>query len=151
MLDDEVALCDLGEQAAVLRVREAALRRRYPRSGLEVGAVDVAELRHVGEVELALNRIDEVGVGGQALLEPLEHRVRDRTRHLESHDRAEPALLELDLDRDQQVGGVVRDLGVAVAGEAEGSLLDDLHLREEPAEVVADHLLERNQEAPRAD
>ena len=50
---------DLGEEVAVLRRREAALRVRHPRLVLQVGPVEVVELHDVGEVEQAVDRVDE--------------------------------------------------------------------------------------------
>ena len=53
------------------------------------------------------------------------------------------------LDRLEQVVGLVGDLEVRVARDAEDSALGDLHLREERREEVGDHPLERD-EAGRA-
>ena len=64
---------------------------------------------------------------------------------LDAHDLAEAPATQLVLDRLQQVGGVVGDLQVGVAGDAEGVVVDDLHAGEERVEVVGDHLLERHE------
>ena len=64
---------------------------------------------------------------------------------LDAHDLAEAAAAQLVLDRLQQVGGVVGDLQVGVAGDAEEVVVDDLHPGEQRAQVVGDHLLQRDE------
>ena len=151
MLDDDVALGDLGEEVAVRRRLQPALRVGEPRLVLQVGPVEPVELTHVGEVEEPRDRIDVGGMHAEPFLEPREHRRRDRARDLEADDGAESALAQLALDCLEQVVGVVRDLGVAVAGEAERDALDHLHLGEEPREEVRDRRLERDLQAALAD
>ncbi len=51
VLHDDVAGRDLGEEVAVLRLREPPLRLRHPRLVLQVGPVEVVELHHVAQVE----------------------------------------------------------------------------------------------------
>ena len=58
---------------------------------------------------------------------------RRGARDLEPDDLAEAAPLQLELDRLEQVVGLVRHLEVGVARDAERRALDDLHLREEHA------------------
>ena len=65
---------------------------------------------------------------------------------LDAHDLAEAPAAQLVLDRLQQVGGVVGDLEVGVARDAEDVVVDDLHAREQRVEVVGDHVLERHQQ-----
>ena len=105
----------------------------------------------VGEVEEARGPDRRSADDAEPLLEPREHRRRDRARDLEADDGAEPALAQLALDRLEQVVGVVGDLGVAVAGETERDALDHLHLGEEPREEVRDRRLERDLQATLAD
>ena len=68
---------------------------------------------------------------------------------LDAHDLAEAAAAQLVLDRLQQVGGVVGDLEVGVAGHAEDVVVGDLHAREQRVEVVRDHVLQRHQQRRR--
>ena len=67
--------------------------------------------------------------------------------HLEPHHFAEPALEHLLLDHREQVFRLlaVRDLEIRVARDAERVRAEDLHPREQRAEMRADHLLERHE------
>ncbi len=65
-----------------------------------------------------------------------------RVAELDAHDLAEAPAAQLVLDGLQQVGGVVGDLEIGVAGDAEDVVVDDLHPREEHVEVVGDDVLE---------
>ncbi len=65
---------------------------------------------------------------------------------LDAHDLAEAPAAQLVLDRLQQVGGVVGDLQVGVAGHAEDVVVGDLHAREQRVEVVGDDVLQRHQQ-----
>ena len=101
-------------------VREPPLGVRHPRLVLQVGPVERRRAGDVCEVEQAAHRVDAVG----RRREPLASGARASPREielddLEPHDGAEPALAQLRLDRLEQVVGVVGDLGVAVAREAE--------------------------------
>src|SRR5512132_4224386 len=58
---------------------------------------------------------------------------------------------QLALDCLAQVVRFVRELEVGVPADAEDAALEDLHLREEPSEEVADHALERQEEPALAD
>ena len=65
---------------------------------------------------------------------------------LEAHRRAElGALPEHELHRGQEVFGVVGELEVGVAGDAERVVLEHFHAGEERVEVRGDHLLERDE------
>ena len=101
------------------------------------------------EVERALDPVDLRLVGTEAALEPSDH-VRGRGRtHLDADDVAEAPPAELGLDRLEQVVGIVRDLEVRVAGDAEDGALDDGDAREERGKEMRDDLLERDvQPAP---
>ncbi len=97
-----------------------------------------------------MDLVDLVVGGAEPLLEPLEHRARGRARDLEADDVAEAAAAQLELDRLEQVVGLVRDLEVGVASDAEDRPLDDLHPGKEQVEEVRDHVLERQEAAPDA-
>ena len=92
-----------------------------------------------------MDLVDLIVLDAEPLLQPLQHRPRRRARDLEPDRVAEPPALQLLLDRLEQVVGVVRDLEVGVARDAEDGALDDLHPREEPVEEVRDHVLEHQQ------
>ena len=143
VMHEEVAMRNLREQVVVLRAHEPSLRVGDPRLVLQIGPVECVELAEVGEVEQAFDRIHARRTDSEPRLEPRQHRPRDRARDLEPHDGAEPPLAQLALDRLEQVIGVVRDLRVAVAGDAEGDALEDFHLGEEHRQEVPDHGLER--------
>ena len=64
---------------------------------------------------------------------------------LEAHDLAEAPAAQLGLDGPQQVVGLVGDLEVRVAGDAEEAVVDDLHAREQRVEVGRDDLLQRDE------
>ena len=144
LVDEEVAAPDLREQVArILRVHEP--RRRHPerRLELELRAVEVGQLVEVGEVERAVDLVDLVGRRAESLAEPLEHAARGRARDLHPDDVAEAPASQLELDRLEQVVGLVRDLEVRVSRDAKDRPLEDLHAREEPVEEVRDRRLER--------
>ena len=65
---------------------------------------------------------------------------------LEAHGPAEAAAAQLDLDRGEQVVGLLLLEGeVGVAGDPEGVVALDLHAREQRVEVGGDDLLERHE------
>ena len=65
---------------------------------------------------------------------------------LEAHRDAElRALAEHVLHRGEEVLGVVGELEVGVAGDAERVVLEHLHAGEQRVEVRGDHLLERDE------
>ena len=123
----------------------------HPRRVLEVGAVERVQLADVGEVEQTLHRVDGRRRDPEPRLEPRQHRARDRARHLEPDNGAEAPLAQFALHGLEQVVGVVRDLGVTVAGQPERDALEHLHLGEERAQEVADDRFERQPQAARPD
>ena len=152
LMDEQVAAADLVEEAArVLHAREARLRDRHPRLGLQIGPVETRELHQVGEVEQALDLVDLVVADVEALAKPVEHARRRRGRHLDPDDVAEAAAPELGLDGLEEVVGVVRHLEVGVARDAEEHALGDLHPGEERGQEVRDHRLERHEPRPGVD
>ena len=152
MVDEHVAAPDLREEAlASAHCGESGGRARHPGLVLEVGPVERGELREVGEVERPPDGIDLLLARPQALGQAPQHPVRDRARDLEPDDIAEAAAAQLELDGLEQVVGLVRNLEVGVAGDAEDGALDDLHLREEPVEEVGDDALEGDEGAALAD
>ena len=63
----------------------------------------------------------------------------------------EAALAQLELDRLEQVVRLVRDLEIGVAGDPEDAALDDLHLREQRRQEVAQDTLQRQERPALAD
>ncbi len=114
---------------------------------LQVGPVELRQLVGVLEVDHPGHRIDEVVGDAQTLLQPCSQRARHRRGHLEAGHLAEPAPAELDLDRLEQVVGLVGDLEVGIARNAEERPLDDVHPGEERRQEVGEHLLERDEPA----
>ncbi len=144
MVDEDVAAPDLREHVDDVRVGvQARLRLRRPRPVVQVGAVDRREREEVGQVERPLRAVHVVGVHAQR-----GHDARRASRptssglDLEPHDVAEPAPVELLLDRLEQVLGRLGDVVVGVARDAERGVLGELHAREQAVEVVGDHVLE---------
>ena len=79
-------------------------------------------------------------------LEQLAHLVGDVGADLEAHGPAELAAPQLDLDRGEQVVGLLLLEGeVGVAGDPEGVGGLDLHAGEQLVEVGGDDLLERHE------
>ena len=64
---------------------------------------------------------------------------------------AEAPAPQLALDGLAQIVRLVRELEVGVPRDAEDAALEDLHLREETSEEVADYALERQEEAALSD
>ena len=64
---------------------------------------------------------------------------------LHAHDLPEAPAAQLVLDGLQQVGGVVGDLQVSIAGDPEHVVLDDFHPRKQRVQVVGDHVLQGHQ------
>ena len=108
---------------------------------------DLPQLAHV-----------EQAVDGEDLLVLHAEQARQRRAQLLGHacaglhadDLPEAPAAQLVLDRLEQVGGVVGDLEVGVAGDAEDVAVGDLHAREQRVQVVGDHVLERHQQRPGA-
>ena len=143
VLDEDVGAADLGEDVAVLERRaQPGLGRRPPRLVLQLGPVQSRELGHLREVEQAVDLVHLLVGDAEVGPEPLAHRGRHRGRDLDADDVAEATLADLGPHRLEEVVGIVRELHVGVAGDAEDRALEDLHAGEEGAEVVRDHLLE---------
>ena len=112
---------DLGEQVARPSRAEARAGRTGARARTSARAGRAARAGEVGEVERPGDRVDLVVRDAEPCCEPLEHRARHRARDLEPHDVAEAAPAQLQLDRLEQVVGLVRDLEVGVARDAEAA------------------------------
>ena len=129
----DVAAADLVEDPRERRLCAAARRGgiagthgSYFRSGRS----SAVELQELGEVERALDAVDLRLVGVRARASSrVDHLGRGGRAHLDADDVAEAALAKLALDGLEQVGGVVRDLEVGVARDAEHRALDDRRRR----------------------
>ena len=114
---------------------------------LEAG--QARDLPEVVEVEQPLDGVDLALLDLERLGQPGAQRCAHRGVDLEAHDLAEAPAAQLGLDRAQQVVGLVGDLEVRVAGDAEDAVVDDLHAREERVEVAGDEVLERRRRSGR--
>ena len=119
------------------------------RSSSKPGTLD--DVPQVLEVEQAVDLVDVAVVELERAQQRLAQRLAHARADLEAHDLAEAAPAQLLLDGAQQVVGLVVDLEVGVARDAEDVVVDDLHAREERVEVLGDELLERDERAPVAD
>ena len=129
---------------------EAGLGDRHPRVVLEVGAVEVLEGPEPAEVERADVLVDGLLVEVELAQQEAADLVGDVGVDLEPHGATEAAAAQLDLDRGQQVVGLLLLEGeVGVAGDPEGEVLLDDHAGEQLVEVGGDHLLERARTARR--
>ena len=152
LVDEEVAAADLREQVPRgLGVHEPRWRHPERRLVLELRPVEFGQLVEVREVEGAVDLVDLVGGGAEPLAEPLEHAARRRARDLDPDDVAEAAALQFELDRLEQVVGLVRDLEVSVSRDTKDRSLENLHAGEEPVEEVRDRRLERQHPPALAD
>ena len=115
-----------------------------PRHGsyLRSGARKVCELRELREIEQSAHRIDLVVADRQPLDELLAHRVRHRVGDLEPDDTAERTPPQLRPQLLEQIVGLVGQLEVRIPRHPKDTMLLDLHTREEPVEVMRDHILE---------
>ena len=143
-----VATPDLVEEVTLAR------KPREPRRGdarrsvvLQLRPVELDDLVQVGQVEQPEDLVHLVVAERERRLQPLEHRARHRASDLDADDVPEAAAAELELDRLQQVVGLVRQLEVGIARDPEGGPLDDLHARKEQRQEVRDCVLHRH-EAP---
>ena len=120
--------------------------RPAPRVVLQVGPVQAHERPQPAEVEGTGEDVDVVVVEVQLSLQQVTDLVGDRRLQLQADGLAEAAAAQLDLDRGQQVVGLLVLQGqVRVAGDPEGVVLEHLHPREEAVEVGGDDLLERDE------
>ena len=148
MVDEQVALADLGEHVdrVVVLALQPRLRDRRPGRPAQLGvAGDVGDRVEVGEVDQALDVVD-LAVFEPQRLDQLRAQLRVHPGgDLEPHHLAEAAAAELVLDRLQEVVGLVGDREVGVAGDAEVAVVDHVDPREEGVQVGRDHLLQRDE------
>ena len=129
---------------------EAGLGDRHPRLVLEVGTVEVLQGPQPAEVERPGVLVDGLLVEVELAEQEVAHLVGDVGVDLEPDGPAEPAPAQLDLDRGEQVVGLLLLEGeVGVAGDPERELLLDDHAGEQLVEVGGDDLLERARSARR--
>ena len=152
LMNKNVALRHFGEELVRgSHVGEARMRKGEPRLFIEVGPVETDELRNALEIEQPLHEVDLVVADSEAPFEAVEHPGRSRTRDLDPYSVAEAPAPQLALDRLAEIVRLVRQLEVGVPADSEDAALEDLHLREETSEEVADHALERQKEPALAD
>ncbi len=152
MVDEDVPFGDLPEDVRVgLHITKARIRHAGPGVVLELRPVECDELHERAAVEQPFGEVDLVAVDSQAVLQPFAQPRRDARGRLDPHDLAEASPPQLQLDRHPQIVGLVRDLVVGVASDAEDVLLDDLHLRKEQRREVGDDVLEGEEHPAAAD
>ena len=154
MVHEQIATADGGEHvdAVALLALQARLGHRRPRRVAQVAEARQADdLPQVGEVEQPLDHVDLALLDLQRLGQLSAQRGAHRAVDLQAHDLAEAAAAQLGLDGAQQVVGLVGDVEVSVARDAEEAVVDDLHAGEERVEVGGDELLERDERRAVAD
>ena len=104
------------------------------------------DLPQRAHVEQAVDRVDLVVLDAEQGGQRGAQLLRAARADLDPDDLAEAPPAQLVLDRLQQVGGVVGDLEIGVAGDPEDVAVGDLHAREERVEVVGDDVLERHEQ-----
>ena len=121
---------------------------RRPGGSGELGQVAVGQRPQPVEVEGTVEEVDVVLGDVDGADQHVQKVGGDAGGHLEPDRLTEPAAVQLELDRGQQVLGVVllhRQIGVP--GDPEGMVLGDGHQREDAVQVGGDHLLHRHQPA----
>ena len=148
VMHEQVAFAHRGEHVGPLalvaqqpRVCDGA-HRWVAQLGQAGQAHDLPQRAHV---EQAVDGVDFLLGDPQQADQLVAQRRRAVGAELDAHDLPEAAAAQLVLDRLQQVGGIVGDLQVGVAGDAEEVVVDDLHPREKRAQVVGDHFLQRHE------
>ena len=138
---DSKQVGDLGRDAA-----QARLRGRRPGLFFQVGAVELSQHREAAHVEQTVDLIHVGRLQLQLARQQLEHLGGHAGIDLQTHDPCMPATAaQLGLDRGQQVLGIAVDVvQVAVAGDPERVMGDDLHAGKKRGQVKRDHILERH-------
>ena len=131
----------LGADAAQTR-----LRGRRPWLFLQVGTVELPQSAQAAEIEQALALIHISRLQLQLSGEQIQHLGRHPGLDLEpDHPRVTAAAAQLGLDGGEQILGIAVDVvEVAVAGDAERVMCDDVHAGEERLQMKRDHVLERH-------
>ncbi len=114
-------------------------------------ARDAGDVEEIVEPDQPLDRVDLHRLGVEEPDQSLHQVIVELAGDLEADHLAEAAAADLVLDRLAEVVGLVGDVVVGVAGDAEERVADDLHPREQRLEVVGDHLLERHERCAVAD
>ena len=150
VVDEHVAVCsDRGRCPAADRSAcSTRLRLRRPGRVLQLGPVEPVERPQPGEVERAVDRRDVARRRARARGTAARAPRRSSSASTSSRTDVRRTRLrrrEHALDRLEQVVGLVLELEVGVAGDAERVVREDLHAREQRVEVRGDDLLERDE------
>ena len=149
-MDEEVALAEEREEVGPprdLALRSARRGLRNPRLVAEVRPrAALVDLPERAEVEQRVVHVDVVAPELELLQQQVERALRHAAVDLEAHRVGEPApALQPGLDRREEVLGLVLlEIEIGVARDPERAPREDLHPREEPLEMGADHLLDRH-------
>ena len=142
VMHQDVAGTDCGELVTVVEIGKGRTSDRDPRILLEVRPLERGQLVDVGEVERAFDGVDELVADTEPLLKPLAQRRRHRCGDFDAGDLAEASPAQLELDRLEEIIGLVGDLEVRVAGDPEHRALEHVHPPEERREEMRQHPLQ---------
>ncbi|CAB5034842.1 unannotated protein [freshwater metagenome] len=147
-MNEHVAFSDHGEDRTLvcLGLSESWLSQWRCRSVTQLGvARQLDQLPEVGHVEQPRNGVDLTFLNHQRLDQLLADCRADSSFQLQPHYLAERPLPQLGFDRLEQVVGLVGDVEIGVACNAEATVIDHFHLGEEPLKVGCNQLFEQDE------
>ena len=145
MVQQDVAVAHRPEHVAVLAADERRRVLRCEGRVLQLRPAQAVQVPQTVEVERRVDLVDVVRAELELAAQQREHFGRDVRVDLEPDREAElRALAQRDLHRGEEVLGLVAELDVGVARDAERVLREHFHPGEQRIEVRGDHLLERH-------
>src|SRR5262249_50829566 len=143
MVDDEVFLTNGCETVASM-IADALGITRIVRHEFEIRTIQTHELRQFVERQHTVNQENlVVGASKRPLYESAQLHRHGRFE-LEADDRSAPSALEEGFELAHQIFGLLLDLDLGIANDAEGALPLDHIAREKAGNEKADHLFERD-------
>ncbi len=147
MMHEHVRLADRREDIRLLRGvpgLERDRRRGHVRRVAQFGAVDPRKVEQSAQVQRSRQPVHLLLGDVEFLDEKVEREIVHVVGDLQPDRRSEPASHQLGFEHlDEVLGLVLLDDHVLVAGEPERVMVQDLHPREQVAQVVRDQVLER--------
>src|SRR5262245_57311194 len=143
MVDDEVLLTNGCETVAGV-IADALGITRIVRDEFEIRTIQTHELRQFVERQHAVNQENLVVRASQRPLYESTQFHRHGRFELEADDRSAPSALEDRLELAHQIFGLLLDLDLGIANDAEGALPLDHIAREKAGNEKTDHLFERD-------
>ena len=144
VVDDDVLVADRREAIAAM-FADALGKARVERRELEVGPVLLDQLRQIGDAEEAARFGDERVCGVRALRLTTATRLVGHLRlELQPDDPAAPAALDRGAEVADEILGLLLDLDVAVADDAEGAAAEHLIAGKQLIGLAADQRLDRD-------